>query len=157
VSGIRCGFVMRRAVLDTDIFSEVVKNRNPVVRARAAAYISASGRLTISLVTVLEVVKGLHKAQREADVQRFLARLSSLEVLPLDLDAAILAGRIYGDLERTGQPIGRADPMIAATAIVHDRVLVTGNGRHYERIRQLTYALDLDNWRGASSPRAKDG
>ena len=71
-------------------------------------------------------------------------------MLPLDLDAAVLAGRMYGDLERTGQPIGRADPMIAATAIVHDLVLVTGNGAHYERIRQLGYALELDNWREGS-------
>lgn len=138
---------MRKAALDTDIFSEVVKGKNVVVRDRAAAYIAASGPLTISLVTVLEVVKGLHKAQREADVQRFLTGLSHLEVLPLDLDTAVLAGRMYGDLERTGQPIGRADPMIAATAVVHDLVLVTGNGAHYERIRQLGYALELDNWR----------
>jgi tRNA(fMet)-specific endonuclease VapC len=138
---------MRKAALDTDIFSEVVKGKNLVVRARAAEYVAACGPLTISLVTVLEVVKGLHKVQREADVQRFLASLSLLEVLPLDLDTAVLAGRIYGDLERTGQPIGRADPMIAATAVVRDLVLITGNGAHYERIQQLGYALELENWR----------
>ena len=63
------------------------------------------------------------------------------------LDTAVLAGRIYGDLERTGQPIGRADPMIAATAVARDLVLVTGNGAHYERIQQLGYALELENWR----------
>lgn len=138
---------MRKAALDTDIFSEVVKGKNLVVRARAAAYVAACGPLTISLVTVLEVVKGLHKVQREADVQRFLASLSLLEVLPLDLDIAVLAGRIYGDLERTGQPIGRADPMIAATAVVRDLALVTGNGAHYERIQKLGYNLVLENWR----------
>jgi tRNA(fMet)-specific endonuclease VapC len=141
---------MRRAILDTDIFSEVAKGKNAVVRDRAAAYVAELGPLTISLVTVLEVVKGLHRVQREAEVQRFLARLSRLEVLPFDLDAAVLAGRIYGDLERTGQPIGRADPMIAATAIGRGLVLVTGNAAHYERIRLLGHALELENWRDAA-------
>jgi predicted nucleic acid-binding protein len=51
------------------------------------------------------------------------------------------------DLERTGQPIGRADPMIAALALRHDLTLVTGNIAHYQRIQALGYNLSLDNWR----------
>ena len=65
----------------------------------------------------------------------------------LDLRSAELAGRIYADLERAGQPIGRADPMIAAIALRHDLTLVTGNLSHYERIQKLGYNLELDNWR----------
>lgn len=50
---------------------------------------------------------------------------------------------------RTGQPIGRADPMIAATAIASDLVVVTGNTGHDEllgsaiRSRSRTGALAL--------------
>ena len=50
------------------------------------------------------------------------------------MTAAELAGRITGDLDRTGQPIGRADPMIAAIAIVNGLELVAGNTAHYQRI-----------------------
>jgi tRNA(fMet)-specific endonuclease VapC len=50
-------------------------------------------------------------------------------------------------LERTGQPIDRADPMIAAIALRHDLTLVTGNVSHYQRIQTLGYGLKLDNWR----------
>ena len=39
------------------------------------------------------------------------------ELMTLGPDEAIIGGRIYGDLERLGQPIGRADPMIAGIAI----------------------------------------
>ncbi len=39
------------------------------------------------------------------------------QVIPFDQAAAELAGRIAGDLERVGRPIGVADPMIAAIAI----------------------------------------
>jgi tRNA(fMet)-specific endonuclease VapC len=38
-------------------------------------------------------------------------------VLSFEPSAAELAGRIAGDLERTGRPIGTADTMIAAIAI----------------------------------------
>ena len=51
------------------------------------------------------------------------------------------------DLERTGQPIGFADAMIAATALQHNLTLVTGNISHYQRIQGLGYSLKLDNWR----------
>jgi tRNA(fMet)-specific endonuclease VapC len=70
-----------------------------------------------------------------------------MELLSLDLTSAELAGRIYGDLERTGQTIGRMDPLIAAIALANDLVLVTGNQAHYQRIQALGYALKLDNWR----------
>ena len=66
--------------------------------------------------------------------------------MPLGTAASVLAGRIYGDLERSGQPIGRADPLIAATAIELRVVLVTGNVQHHDRIRELGYALDVESW-----------
>jgi tRNA(fMet)-specific endonuclease VapC len=46
-----------------------------------------------------------------------------------------------------GQPIGRADPMIAAIALRYDFTLVTGNLSHYQRIQALGYGIKLDNWR----------
>ena len=54
---------------------------------------------------------------------------------------------MFADLENTGQPIGRADPMIAAIAIENDLTLITGNTVHYERLQKLGYSLNLDNWR----------
>nr|WP_249070713.1 PIN domain-containing protein [Argonema antarcticum] len=104
-------------------------------------------RYTISAITVTEVVKGWHKLQREDRIQEFLAEIVGMEVLPLDTHTAEMAGRIYGDLERTGQPIGLADAIIAGTALQHDLTLVTGNVAHYQRIQGLGYGLKLDNWR----------
>ncbi len=68
-------------------------------------------------------------------------------MLTLTTKSAELAGRIYAELERTGQPIGRADPIVAAIAIAENLLLATGNTKHYERIQQLGYALRLTNWR----------
>jgi tRNA(fMet)-specific endonuclease VapC len=64
-------------------------------------------------------------------VAHFMASITAEEVFPLDVAAAELAGRITGDLERTGQPIGRADPLIVAIAIDQGLELVTGNIAHF--------------------------
>jgi tRNA(fMet)-specific endonuclease VapC len=138
---------MNKALLDTDIFSEILKGINQDVVARATAYRAAFGYYTLSVITVMEIVKGFHKLQREGHIRQFLAGLPTVELLTLDMQSSILAGRIYADLERTGQPIGRADPMIAAIALRHGLTLVTGNLLHYQRIQAVGYDLKLDNWR----------
>ena len=138
---------MNKALLDTDIFSEFLKGHDLKVQQNAAAYRQAIGPLTISVVTVMEIIKGLHKMHREPEIQALLARLAAEEVLGFDIDAAEKAGRIHADLERTGQPIGWADTVIAAIALRHGLELVTGNTTHYQRIRLLGYPLVMSNWR----------
>lgn len=138
---------MRKALVDTDIFSEILKAIDRHVVARATAYRATFDRYTVWMITVMEIVKGLHKLEREDRIQEFLEAADELELLTLDVRSSELAGRIYADLERTGQPIGRADPMIAAIALRYDLTLVTGNIAHYERIQARGYHLALDNWR----------
>ncbi len=138
---------MDKSLLDTDIFSEMTKGVNQTVTAHARAYRSSFGRYTISAVTFMEVVRGYEKKQATRQLRSFLAAMAFEEVIPFDQATAEIAGHIAGDLERTGQRIGVADPMIAATAIVHGLELVTGNTSHFERISQLGYGLNLANWR----------
>ncbi|MGI2906227.1 type II toxin-antitoxin system VapC family toxin [Tolypothrix sp. VBCCA 56010] len=138
---------MDKVLLDTDIFSEILKGINQRVAIRASTYRNAFGCYTISTITVLEIVKGWHKRQREDKIQELFIEIAAAEVLTLQLPDAELAGRIYADLERTGQPIGLADSMIAAIAIQDNLTLVTGNLPHYQRIQSFGYSLKLDNWR----------
>jgi tRNA(fMet)-specific endonuclease VapC len=138
---------MDRALLDTDIFSEILMGIDPHVVANATAYRALFGRYTLSVITVMEIVKGLHKLRREDRIQYFLSGLAAEEVLTLEVRSSELAGRIYADLERAGQPIGRADPMIAAVALHYNLTLVSGNVVHYQRIQALGYGLKLDNCR----------
>lgn len=143
----RCVKAVDKALLDTDIFSEILKGIDQKVVAKATAYRATFGHYTISVITVIEIVKGFHKLQREDRIQQFLAGLPTVELLTLDLRSSELAGRIYADLERRGQPIGRADPMIAAIALRHGLTLVSGNLSHYQRLQEVGYGLKLDNWR----------
>ncbi len=138
---------MNKALLDTDILSEIGKGIDPNVARNATAYRNAFGRYTLSVISIMEVVRGFQRKQSARRLQRFLSAVASEEILPFDPPAAELAGRIAGDLDRAGQPIGRADPMIAAIALGHGLELVTGNTAHFQRIRQLGYPLTLVNWR----------
>ena len=104
-------------MLDTDIYSEVLKAINPTVAQNAATYRQTHGVLTLSVITMLEIVKGCRQAQATGRMQRFLNAVAQEEVLSLEAPAAELAGRIAGDLDRTGQTIGMADPIIAAIAL----------------------------------------
>lgn len=138
---------MKKALLDTDIFSEIMKARNTSLVAKAVNYKEIFGQFTISAITIMEVVAGLHKAGRADALKKFRGGLQAIEVLPFGENSSITAGHMVADLEKTGQPIGRADPMIAAIAMEHDLTLITGNTTHYERLQKLGYSLKLDNWR----------
>ncbi len=133
--------------LDTDIFSEIIKGVNQTVAAHAKTYRRAFGHYTVSSVTVMEIVQGYQQKQATRQLRAFLSALPSQEVLSFDEVDAELAGRIAGELERTGQPIGTADSIIAAVAVHHGLELVTGNTAHFQRIQQLGYPLTLANWR----------
>ncbi len=114
----------------------------------ATAYRQAQGRLTFSVITVMEIIQGLQKVGASPKrIQAFRTAIVPEEILPFDQDAADLAGLIAGDLDRVGRPIGRCDPMIAALAIKNGLELATGNTSHYQRIQQLGYPLTLVNWR----------
>jgi predicted nucleic acid-binding protein len=138
---------VNRALLDTDIYSEVLKAVNPTIAQNAMLYRQQHGVYTVSVITLMEIVQGFQQAQSTCRLQRFLATVALEKKLPFGVATAELAGRILGDLDRTGQPIGVADPMIAATAIEHGLELVTGNTSHFQRIQQLGYPLVLINWR----------
>jgi len=148
---------MNKSLLDTDIFSVILKSQDEIVKEKACRYISSFKQFTISVITVMEIVSGLWKKKREDKIQELMKKFqnknedTNIHLLKFDLDCAELAGRIHADLERTGQTIGRADPMIAAIALRNKLVLVTGNISHYKRIKDLGYNLALDNWRNLKS------
>ena len=63
---------MSRVLLDTDIYSEVIKAINPTVTQNAIAYRQANGVLTLSVVTVMEIVRGFQQNQSVRRLNDFL-------------------------------------------------------------------------------------
>lgn len=137
----------QKCLIDTDIFSEIRKGKNPSVIRQALAYKAIFKQYTISVITVSEIIKGWKKVNREDRVQEFVKDLEEIEVLSLDIKAAKLSGLIHADLETRGQSIGLADILIASIAISNYLILVTNNTKHYQRIKLLGYPLFINNWR----------
>lgn len=138
---------MHKCLLDTDIFSEIIKKKNPSVIARAEEYLRFHSSYTISIFTVYEVLYGLYLQGKEHRIQQMRWAIEQQEILEFTPDAAEIAAKIESQLKVSGQLIGKIDPMIAAIAIANNLPLITGNGSHYERIRQLGYELKVENWR----------
>lgn len=93
---------MNKALLDTDTYSEVLKAVNPTVAQNAASYRQHHGMYSVSVITVMEIVYGFQLVQNHRRLQNFLASVVHEEVISFEHPAAELAGRIAGDLDRTG-------------------------------------------------------
>lgn len=140
---------MNKTLLDTDILSDVYQGRSAIVSFHERDYRAEWGVLTYSAVTVMEIVYGLWLSNNTRMLSKFIAAIETEEVLSFTASTAELAGKIAAELSAIGATIGHYDPMIAATAIEHGLVLVTGNTAHFDRIQQLGFPLLLANWREA--------
>ena len=97
--------------------------------------------ISISVVTVAELVHGAYRTKDHAQQQRrleFIERLSSdVPVHPVTLDIARLAGRIEGQQEAEGIQLAFEDLLIGATALHLGYEVATLNFRDFQRIPGL--------------------
>ena len=134
---------MEPTLLDTDVLSEVLKQRSPPVKQRAANYLREHQAFTFSEFTWFEVQRGLLEKQALQQIDYFATFAAHCNVQPLDRETFGKAAELWSRARQTGKPHSDADILIAATALVHDLTLVTGNTKHYDWIE----GLRLDNWR----------
>lgn len=129
-------------LLDTNVMSELVRRLpNPMVEAR---FESEAELLFTSVICLEEVRFG---AMIAAPGNRLWERFSndvlpSVTVLSLDEATARLAGDLRAEWQLRGTPVGYRDGLIAATARVHDFILVTRNMRHFDHVA----GLRQENW-----------
>lgn len=93
---------MPQVILDTDIVSEILKDRDPNVRNRKDAYLAEFGVFSTTSLTVLEILSGL----RRRDSNSLIAHASLFfqvhsEIVPSQQDYR-LAALIIGDLQKQG-------------------------------------------------------
>jgi predicted nucleic acid-binding protein len=114
-------------LLDTNIVSDV-QRRLPKPTAWLASI--DPGSLNLSVITIGEIERGIVK-QRKVDAERAtrldlwlreLRRDNADRILAVTEEVALAWGRISA-----GRTRGSADTLIAATALVHDLILVTRN------------------------------
>lgn len=123
-------------LLDTNVVASLMaSNGAPSVKAWAEA--QDEHRLFLSILTLAEIDKGIHKlAEDDPARPRHRIALAMLEdrfagrVLPVSDDIARRWGRLSGSMLRaSGAAPSVIDTMLAATALEHDLHLVTRNVR----------------------------
>lgn len=128
-------------LLDTNVCIRLLNNTSPAVTARLTA--QQPENIYLCSVVQMELVYG---AYRSANLERNLALLerffSQFSSLPLDEQAARVAGQVRAQLAALGTPIGPYDVQIAAIALVNNLILVTHNTGEFSRVN----GLQIEDW-----------
>ena len=131
---------MLKYMLDTNIVIYVIKRRPAEL---LNTFNEHSGHMCISSITLAELLHGVEKSEKqEHNLRQVESFISRLNVLDYDEKAAAHYGEIRASLERKGETIGVNDLHIAGHARSSGLVLVTNNGREFERVD----ALRIENW-----------
>ena len=128
-------------LLDTDICIEMIRGKSPALLAHLRR--REVGSVAISSITLAELQYGVAKSRDpEQNLIALVHFVAPLEVLPFDERVAAGYGKLRADLERSGQPIGPLDTLIAAHALAAKLTLVTNNQREFSRVP----GLHVENW-----------
>lgn len=107
------------------------------------------GNAFISVITVSELLVGVHRAdsdarriRRSAFVEAILAQLP---VLDFTMETARIHASLFAALSQQGQRIGAHDLIIAATAISHDCAVLTTNTAEFARVPGLDVVEPMAN------------
>lgn len=119
-------------LIDTNVISEALRR---VPDARVLQWldgVSAQAlRLSVSVITVEEVIFGLSRKAMPGLLDRFESLLLASEVLALDAAVARRAGGLRGRFSAQGMVRSQPDMLIAATAQLHGLTVVTRNVRDF--------------------------
>lgn len=129
-------------LLDTDICSASLKAPpGASIHTRLSQY---NGQLFVSRLSSAELYALGYRANAKK-LDQIDDLLKDFEVLEFDEACARQYGQLHARLAERGRAGGRADLMIAATALVHGLVLVT-HDQDFRAIVELVPELRLDDW-----------
>ena len=118
---------------DTNIVSELMRKRpDPGVLAWREMVDAMYGHITMSAVTVDEIMYGLARKQDAGLQAWFDGFMSRNQVLIVTQTIACRAGEMRAMFSLRGVVRSQADMLIAATAQVHALTLVTRNVRDFD-------------------------
>ena len=129
-------------LLDTCALSDYLKGEPNTIKRfhRTKPY-----NIYLSSITILEIDYGLRLKPSllkkiNPHLQAIYQKVKIVDFSPTEAKAA---AKIRSDLKQIGNPIGYYDLLIAATAWVHNLVVVTSNTKEFSRVEDL----QLENWR----------
>ena len=127
--------------LDTNIISYAAKGTFPHLVDHFTENVPED--IVVPAIVLSEIAYGAHKStDYEKTMAKYSCFLNVFKVAPFSARAAYFTGKIRGDLEKKGTPIGIYDTMIAGTVLAGDGILVTHNVSEFERVE----GLRIEDW-----------
>lgn len=129
-----------RYLLDTNAVSQLIRRPNGRVAQRVAEL--EPGSFAINVIVAAELRYGVERRGSLRLTRQLETVLSAIDVLPLEEPVDRHYGEIRSELERSGQPIGFNDFLIAAHARALGLTLVTNNVGEFRRVSGIT----VEDW-----------
>ncbi len=125
--------------LDTNIVIAAINRRVPQVRARLLQTLADGTAVGIPAIVLFELWDGIKNSVRPRENAANLSAFLTLDVAlwSFESEDAQEAGDIRATLQRSGNPIGPYDILIAAQARRRGATLVTANKREFARVPGL--------------------
>ena len=126
---------MTRFLLDSNVCIACLRRKPWALQVLGSTPLAS---VAISAVTVGELVLGAHLSDHPGqELAKVEAFLRPIQVLPFGRDEAFQWASLDALLRKQGNRIETEDSMIAGTAMVHDMTLVSGNTKHFARVKGL--------------------
>ena len=126
-------------LLDTNICAGILRGKREIING----YLRNAGNVAMPSMVLGELYYGVVKSRDHEKNRRILSELCSVIPTIQTTDQIMKKyGELRANLETKGTRVEDADLIIAATAIVHNATLVTGNIRHFARFNELS----IENW-----------
>lgn len=117
-------------IIDSDVLIWVLRKNQAAI-----AFLDAIDQYAISDMTYMEVIQG---TKNKREFRLFLKLLDEMGVQRIPLDALISAKAAeLVEQYSHSHSVHAADSLIAATALIHDLPLATGNIKHFAPVPNL--------------------
>ena len=117
-------------LIDTDVLIWYMKGNR-----KAYEVIEETDQFFISVVTYIELVKGLRNKQELVLLRKALKKWNS-KLLYINEEISIKA-MFYIEQHYLSHSMQLADAMIGATAVTHGIPILTGNDKHYKNVNEI--------------------
>jgi tRNA(fMet)-specific endonuclease VapC len=130
-------------LFDTDCLSNILKKAPSPLLIKKLESLPKGLQFTTS-INVSEIYFGAYRSRNQEKILKAYEDkvFPNVNILPFDTDSGKIYGRLKALLEKRGFSKSEPDLKIAAIAIQHNMILVTGNKRHFMNIP----GLNIEDW-----------
>lgn len=125
--------------IDTDIVIEYLKGNVKIVKKVE----ELKDKISITPITLLELHFGAYISdKKEERLKQIKELISQFNIIDFNMESFNNFGLVKANLMKKGQLLDNFDLCIGSLALSHNKILVTNNVKHFDRIDKLK----VDNW-----------